>query len=326
LQDDEHLLREAFGLLVLAHYRTEPDDLARLLDAPNVSTRALLHDGHVVSVALLAREGNLPEDLRAEMYAGARVKGNMIPDVLTTQLRDREAGVPVGQRVLRIATHPAVRSRGVGSTLLTEIRAEFAASMDWLGVGYGATHGLLRFWDANDFDTVHLSTTRNDASGEYSAIMLDPCSENGYALVDRHAGWFLDRVASVLSDPLDDLDPDVARAALASARGTPALGLSGWEWRLVAGVPGGATTFDTDPAPFRRLALRHLVDPADPDALSANEERVLVRKALQGREWDAVAEEFGFVSTAECMRSVARSVESLVRLYADDATMEELVD
>jgi len=55
---DERLLREAFGLLVLAHYRTEPNDLARLLDAPNLEARALTHDGHVVSVALLAREGN----------------------------------------------------------------------------------------------------------------------------------------------------------------------------------------------------------------------------------------------------------------------------
>ncbi|HKL28630.1 MAG TPA: tRNA(Met) cytidine acetyltransferase TmcA, partial [Natrialbaceae archaeon] len=96
LASDEHLLREVFGLLVLAHYRTEPNDLARLLDAPNVRVRALIHDGHVVSVALLAREGDLPADLRADMYEGGRVRGNMLPDVLTSQLRDEEAGIPVG--------------------------------------------------------------------------------------------------------------------------------------------------------------------------------------------------------------------------------------
>ncbi|MFB6086935.1 MAG: GNAT family N-acetyltransferase, partial [Haloarculaceae archaeon] len=179
---DEHLLREVFGLLVLAHYRTEPNDLARLLDAPNVSVRALLHEGHVVSVALLAREGDLPADLRASMYEGERVRGNMIPDVLTSQLRDENAGVPAGMRVLRIATHHAARSRGLGSALLDAIRAEFADEVDWLGTGYGATPDLVRFWAANGFRTVHLSTRRNETSGEHSVVMLDPTSDAGQRL------------------------------------------------------------------------------------------------------------------------------------------------
>jgi len=322
--DDEHLLREAFGLLVLAHYRTEPDDLARLLDAPNVSVRALTHGGHVVAVALLAREGGLPADLRADMYEGGRVRGNMIPDVLTTQLRDEDAGVPVGQRVLRIATHPAVRSRGLGSALLDAVADEYDDEVDWLGVGYGATPELVDFWADNDYGTVHLSTTRNDRSGEYSAIMLRPCSTAGGELVERHAVWFRDRIESVLSDPLDDLDPDVARAALGATAGTSPLDLSPPEWRLVAGIPGGAGVFDTDPEPVRALALHHLVDPADEEALTPRQERLLVRKALQGRAWDAVADEFDFVSTAECMRALGRTVERLVRLYGDETVTEEL--
>ena len=324
LLDDEHLLGEVFGLLVLAHYRTEPDDLARLLDAPNVSVRALVHDGHVVSVALLAREGDLPADLRAEMYEGGRVRGNMIPDVLTTQLRDEDAGVPVGQRVLRIATHPAVRSRGLGSALLSGIAAEFEDRIDWLGVSYGATEELVDFWARNDYRTVHLSTTRNDRSGEYSAIMLRPCSDAGTVLASRHADWFRDRIESVLSDPLDDIDPGVARAALRAVDGTPELDLSPPEWRLVAGIPGGAGVFDTDPEPVRTLALRHLVAPGNERALSARQERLLVRKALQGNPWDAVADAFDFVSTAECMRALGGAVERLVRLYGEDTTTEEL--
>ncbi len=331
---DEHLLREAFGLLVLAHYRTEPNDLARLLDAPNVTVRALTYGGRVVSVALLAREGDLPADLRADMYEGGRVRGNMIPDVLTTQLRDEEAGVPVGQRVLRIATHPAARSRGLGSRLLDEVEAEFADDVDWLGVGYGATPELVDFWAENGYATVHLSTTRNDASGEYSAVMLRPTSAAGRDLADRHAEWFVDRVAAVLSDPLDDLDPDVARAALATADATPALDLSEFEWRLLAGVPGGAATFDTAPGPFRALAIRHLIGTAvdldvdadlDPDANGPlDAERLLVRKVLQARPWDDVADELGFVSTAECMRALGRVVEKLVRAYGDSTAREEL--
>ncbi|MFB6140089.1 MAG: tRNA(Met) cytidine acetyltransferase TmcA [Halosimplex sp.] len=332
---DEHLLREVFGLLVAAHYRTEPADLARLLDAPNVRVRALTYEGHVVSVALLAREGSLPADLRTHMYEGGRVRGNMIPDVLTSQLRDEAAGIPEGLRVLRIATHHAVRSRGLGSRLLSAIRAEFADGVDWLGTGYGATPELLAFWRSNGYATVHLSTTRNDSSGEYSAVMLDPTSDAGRDLADRHSRWFLDRVAATLSDPLDDMDPDVVRAALRSVEATPDLGLSAWEWRLLAGMTGGAGIFDTSPRPLRRLTVRYLVDAggasgdgdgdsAASPSLSPRQERLLVRKALQGRSWGAVADELDFHSHGQCMRALGEAVRPLLSRYGDAYVAAEL--
>ena len=321
---DEHLLREGFGLLVLAHYRTEPSDLARLLDAPNLTVRALTHEGHVVAVALLAREGDLPADTRAAMYEGGRVRGNMLPDVLSTQLRDEAAGIPVGQRVLRIATHAAVRSRGLGSHLLSEVEAEFAERVDWLGVGYGATPELVRFWARNGYATVHLATSRNATSGEYSVVMVDPCSDDGAALATRHGEWFQDRIAAVLSDPLDDCEPDVVRAVLRASDTEPSLTLSEWEWRLIAGVPGGASILDTNPRPFRELARRHLSDPTDPAALSAREERLLVRKVLQARPWSAVTDDLEFVSERECMRTLGGVVERLTRLYGDPWVQEEL--
>jgi tRNA(Met) cytidine acetyltransferase len=317
LLDDEHLLREAFGLLVAAHYRTEPDDLARLLDAPNVTVWALRYGGHVVSVALLAREGGLPATLRARMYEGERVRGNMLPDVLTSQLRDEAAGAPVGYRVMRIATHHAVRSRGLGSHLLDEVRAAVAGDADWLGVGYGATPDLLAFWRRNGFRTVHLSTTRNETSGEHSAMMLDGLTGAGRRLHDRHAEWFCERVPAMLADPLSGLDPDVVRAALGATDAAPSLDLSRFEWRVAAGLPDGAAIFDTAPRPVRRLTFRHLVDPADPDALSDRQERLLVEKALQARPWSAVADDLGFHSHAACMRAFGRAVGPLVDCYGE---------
>ncbi|MFB6307840.1 MAG: GNAT family N-acetyltransferase, partial [Haloarculaceae archaeon] len=201
---------------------------------------------------------------------------------------------------------------------------EFETGVDWLGVGYGATPELVEFWAENGFRTVHLSTTRNDASGEYSAVMVDPCSADGRALVRRHTGWFLDRIGSVLSDPLSDLDPDVARAALRAVEGAPELDLSAWDRRLVAGMAGGAAIFDTNPAPVRRLALRHLCAPAEDHDLPDRQERLLVRKVLQGHSWGTVAEELGFHSHSECMRDLGATVERLVGLYCEEATQEEL--
>jgi tRNA(Met) cytidine acetyltransferase len=319
---------------VLAHYRTEPDDLARLLDAPNVSARALTCEGHVVSVALLAREGGLPADLRAHMYEGGRVRGNMVPDVLTSQLRDEAAGVPVGQRVLRIATHPAARSRGFGSRLLREIEREVGDDADWLGTGFGATPGLLRFWRANGFHTVHLSTSRNAASGEYSAVMLRPTSDAGRELADRHTRWFCRRAPSVLSDPLDDADPDVVREALravdaTAGDGTPVfpLDLDDLEWRHLVGLPHGGSVFDTAPRPLRRLTLRYLVDSVGSDgegSLSPREERLLVRKALQGESWGMVTDALGFDARSECMRALGGAVRPLLSRYGGPIVTDEL--
>lgn len=323
LLEDEPLLREVFGLLVVAHYRTEPSDLARLLDAPNVSIRALTHDGHVVSVALLAQEGNLPADLRSDMYEGGRIAGNMLPDVLTTQLRDEDAGEPVGQRVMRIATHHAVRNRGLGSHLLAKIESEFAEDVDWLGSGYGVTPRLVDFWVGNGYHAVHLSTSRNDRSGEHSAIMLMPTSPNGRALFDHHTDWFLDRIGGMLTDPLDALDPDVVRTVLRSIDGEPVLDLTVPEWRVLAGSPHGAGLYDTAPEAFARLALRHLVALAETSLLSNRQERLLVAKSLQRRSWDEVTEELGFHSRRECMRAVGAAIERLVDEYGGELARSE---
>ncbi|GAB3674577.1 tRNA(Met) cytidine acetyltransferase TmcA [Halopiger thermotolerans] len=325
---DETLLREAFGLLVLAHYRTEPNDLARLLDAPNLEARALVQDGHVVSVALLAREGNLEPATRAMMYEGGRVRGNMLPDVLTSQLRDEAAGDPAGLRVVRIATHHEARSRGLGSRLLDRVRDEFGDAVDWLGTGFGATPGLLEFWRENGYRTVHLSTTRNDASGEYSALMLEPTSEAGRELHDRHAAWFAGRFAALCSDALADLEPDVARAVLRSvdADAAPPVDLDDHEWRVVAGAAYGPGLFDVDPGPFRRLVVRYFVE--DPDAvdLTAREERLFVLRVLQGRDWSTVAERLEYHSPGQCMRALGDACCPLVDYYGADAGVDAALE
>jgi tRNA(Met) cytidine acetyltransferase len=321
---DEHLLRETFGSLVLAHYRTEPDDLARLLDAPNLSVHALVHDGHVACVALLAREGDLSPSRRASMYEGGRVKGNMLPDVLTSQLRDEAAAATVGERVVRIATHHAVRRGGLASHLLSTVREAVAGDVDWLGSGFGATPELVDFWRTNDYGSVHLSTTRNDASGEYSAVVVHPTSDAGRDLLDRHAAWFAARAPSVLSDALADCDPDVVRATLRACPASVDVALSAPAWQTVVGASYGPGLFDVAPAPFRDLARKHLVDPEGSDgALTDREERLLVQRVLQAQPWPAVADALDYVSAGACMRALGDAVQPLVDAYGSETALAE---
>lgn len=322
LQADEPLLRELFGNLVLAHYRTEPDDLARVLDAPNLSLRALMHDGHVLAVALLAEEGDLSAAMRRSMYEGSRVHGHMLPDILTAQLRDEGAAALKGVRVVRIATHPRIRRAGFGSHLLGAIGDEFA-DRDWLGAGFGATPGLLTFWRTNGYGVIHLGTSRNDTSGEYAALVLRPTSDAGRALHDKHARRFASRVGPMLSDSLRDMDPDIVIAALRAIDTSVDLNLEPHEWTMVAGAGAGPGHIEIDPGPFRQLAIKHLIDPADPARLPDQQKRLLVMRVLQGRPATAVATDLGFPSERQCMRAVGEAYDSLVELYGTDAAKRE---
>ncbi|MFC7072334.1 tRNA(Met) cytidine acetyltransferase TmcA [Halovenus rubra] len=318
---DETLLREVFGLLVLAHYQTEPNDLLRLLDAPNVSVHTLSYDGHPVSVALLAREGGLSADIREKMYGGNRIRGNMIPDVLSSQLRDEHAGTPTGYRVMRIATHGDVRSRGLGAMLLDELAHRFPTA-DWLGVGYGATPALVDFWQQNQYQPVHLSTTRNQRSGEHSVIMLRPLSDAGETLLSRNATRFQRRLPGMLPDALSDVDPDVIRAVCRTIETTPTLTLTDWEWRHVASVPAGPGLFEMVPTPIRRLAFLALTDSNGPH-LSAREERLLVRRVLQLQPRQEVASELAFTAESTCMRTLGDVVGRLLDAYGPDFACKE---
>ncbi|WP_128903799.1 tRNA(Met) cytidine acetyltransferase TmcA [Halorubrum amylolyticum] len=319
---DEALLREAFGLLVAAHYRTEPNDLARLLDAPNLAARALVADGRVVAVALLAREGGLDAETRRRMYEGERVRGNMVPDVLTSQLRDETAAAPRGLRTVRIATHHALRGEGFGSRLLDEVHGEFGGDIDYFSVGYGATPRLLRFWRRTGYGTVHLSTSRNDASGERSAIMVRPAGEDGPGrdLLDRHAVAFRDRERDGLSDAHRDVDPDVVRGALRACSAPVPVDLTETEWRSVVGASVGPGMYDTAPGAFRDLALATLIGGSE---LDDREERLLVRKVLQGRPWEEVAAALGFVSPSACMRALGDAYVPIVERYGTEFALAE---
>jgi tRNA(Met) cytidine acetyltransferase len=338
LAADETRLREAFGLLVAAHYRTEPNDFARLLDAPNVAVRALTVGGHVVSVALSGLEGGLDEPTRRAAYEGERIDGNLVPDLLTSQLRDPDAAAPVGLRVMRIATHHAARSSGFGSALLEAIASEFGSdqfrsdrsggngrveTVDYLATSYGATPELLRFWRENGYRAIHLSATRNDTSGEHSAVMLRPLSSAGRRLADRHAAWFRRRFPGVVAGPLESVDPDVVRGVLAATAGTVPVSLSTFEWRLVASAAHGPGRYGTAPDPFRRLAFRTLLDGRLADELDAETERLLVVKALQGRRWETTAETLGFVSERAAMRALGDAFEPILAEYGTEAARRE---
>ncbi|HIQ03017.1 MAG TPA: tRNA(Met) cytidine acetyltransferase, partial [Desulfurococcales archaeon] len=112
----ENELKQFFGIYVLAHYRNQPDDLGMMADAPHHTIRALkLKTGKIVCSVQLAEEGPIPEDMVDNLLLGGRIPGNIIPDRFLKHIRIRDFSKTVGWRIVRIATHPQVMGRGIGS-------------------------------------------------------------------------------------------------------------------------------------------------------------------------------------------------------------------
>ncbi len=108
---------------------------------------------------------------------------------------------------------------------------------------------------------------------------------------------------------------------LRATDGERPVSLSEWEWRLVAGVPGGASVLDTNPKPFRDLTRRHLSHPADATALSPSGRSLLVAV-----RWHtgAVTEEPRRRSEGRARDPTTDIDETLTRLHGDRCVQEEL--
>lgn len=70
--------------------------------------------------------------------------------------------------------------------LLLKLSERRPERLDYLGVSYGLTSELLKFWKKASFVPVYLRQTQNDLTGEHSCIMLNVLNaDDGY----RDTGW-----------------------------------------------------------------------------------------------------------------------------------------
>lgn len=178
------LLNQVFGLLVAAHYRTTPNDLRQLLDSPDSQIRALMCSGQPVAVALLLEEGPLPSDLVEAIWAGyRRPAGDMIPQTLVSREGLTSAAALRGWRVMRIAVHPSMQRKGLGSQLLADIVTEARTTgLDFCGASFAADHERVSFWLNNGFTPFRLGERRDAVTANWPLLVWQPLSALAQAL------------------------------------------------------------------------------------------------------------------------------------------------
>ncbi|HET9679647.1 MAG TPA: GNAT family N-acetyltransferase, partial [Gammaproteobacteria bacterium] len=283
------ILNELFGLLVLAHYRTRPFDLRLLLDAPNIRIYCTFHNKRVAAVALVALEGGLGTEIaQAIRYGQRRPQGHLLPETLAAQAGFADAATLKAARVLRIAVHPAVQGRGLGGALLKHINNDLSHDVDYIGSVFGATPGLLKFWQQAGFTPAWLGTTRGKSTGEHAALLMQPLSPAGQELQTAVKKHFADNLPQQLADPqsLADLEPALV-CELLQSNAAPAAP-SANDWSAIETFAHGTRPFESVLTPVWRFAQWLLSESARCNDLSEQQITALVTRVIQRQTWQQV--------------------------------------
>ncbi|XP_064600007.1 RNA cytidine acetyltransferase-like [Liolophura sinensis] len=109
--------------------------------------------------------------------------------------------------------------------LLLKLSERRAENLDYLGVSYGLTAGLLRFWKKSGFTPVYLRQTQNELTGEHTCIMLKLLNEDSSEEVNMEESWlnafwkdFRRRFLSLLSYQFRNFTPSMSLSILQQKR------------------------------------------------------------------------------------------------------------
>ncbi|MCL9775238.1 GNAT family N-acetyltransferase [Vibrio methylphosphonaticus] len=205
------LLSESFALLVNAHYQTSPNDLMLLLQDDNVELHVMTVGQRVVASMLVHYEGALSiETVDSIMLGRSRPKGHLIPCDLSNHLGLSEPGTQRCARIMRIAVHPMLHSKGIGSELLSRYAANTTRPVDYLATSFGLTLPLLSFWLDSDYLPVRLGASKDQSSGTYSLALVKPMNSISDTWIKQARVIFNNAIPSQLMVANRELEPKLA--------------------------------------------------------------------------------------------------------------------
>lgn len=310
LAEDEGLLRSVYGLLVQAHYRTSPDDLRQLLDAPELAIRLARRDGHVLGVLVSSAEGPLPAELHQPIRAGRRrPQGHLLPQSLAFHGGADWALAVRWQRIVRIAVAPEAQRQGIGAALIEALAADAAtAGSDCLGVSFAGEPGVLAFWRDRGFRLLRVGI----AAGAGVPLMMGRSLTDG-ASTELHASALRlgDQLPTMLSDHLRRLDPNLVVGLLQAAQAVGAHTAA--DMHDVQGYLAGRRALETCLVPVAVFCRRWLANPglARRASFSKAELALLVGRVLQHQSWEAAVAAGKWRSRSEAEQALRGAIARL---------------
>jgi tRNA(Met) cytidine acetyltransferase len=309
LLNDDAMLLAVFALLVSAHYRTQPSDFQHMLDDENVRIYIMLYQQHVLAVALINQEGGFDENLSSRIYRGERrPKGHLLAQTLSYHAGSERAAELNYARIMRIAVHPELQGKGLGSRLLRQVVESERDKVDAIGSSFGATPDLLRFWQRAEFDVVRMGFTRDHASGCHSAVMLQAFTEQAKQMYSALRQKFSNYLPVWLNGPLMDLSIELKQLLEQDAESDDA-SLTESDWQEIISFATTHRGYEACMWPLKKLIMQHQ---SAVQRLNQHEQLLIMEKIQNDKDWQTVAQTTGATGKADVVGQLRKAILTLV--------------
>lgn len=326
LAGDELLLRQVFGLLVLAHYQTTPADLRMLLDGPNVSVWAVRTGDHLLAAALVAEEGGFDEALSEQVWRGRRrPRGHLLPQTLAAHGGLKDAPRLRYWRIVRIATHPAMQRRGCARQLMQHIvDAARRGQIDCVGSSFAASPEVVAFWRQLQFMPVRLGVRRDASSGSHSLIVLSALTAAARALLELAASRFTEQFPRMLDSTFRNLDAGLVDQLLDSLPVHPAYRLDQQDWLDAQAFAEYDRQFEDCQLALSKLLLLAFQEGLVTRPLEPGQRALLVKALLQKHTFEAVCAELQLTGRKSLVRHMRAAINTVYcRLVAEGQPFQQ---
>ena len=264
----------------------------------------------------IAMEGKLGKNDCDETYfKSVMIPGNIIPQVLIRHYRKKRYGKYRGMRIVRIATHPDFFRHGIGSHAIKMVEMEAIKSgMDYIGVSFGATIPLLKFWMKNGFVPVHITPTVNRVSGENSLIMIKPLSKKFEKELEKVREQFTKRFMMWLIEPLRDFNSNLSLMIIDSYEGSDKFKMDEQDIKRLFAYIWDGLTYKTVKDCLFKLTYNFFLA-GKKNILNRREKLLLLTKNLQCKSWERVA---SITKCNECEKELKEAVKKIIMHYYGD--------
>ncbi|MES9968839.1 MAG: GNAT family N-acetyltransferase [Candidatus Thiodiazotropha sp.] len=315
LLENDNDLKQLFGLLVIAHYRTTPLDLRYLLDGPNLRIALLRHHGIIVGVALLAAEGGFSTELTEQIWLGRRrPRGHLLAQSLSAHLGLPTAASLKGLRVMRIAIHPAVQGRGLGQLLVESVREEAdKLGYDYLGTSFGATPELIRFWRRCRLQAVRIGLRAGTSSSHQSVMFLLPLGKHGMQMAIAARQRFAKQLPALLGDGLNRLPSSLVAPLVEDIEHPLPAALERQDWLDLIAFAFARRGYELSLPAIETITLAALAE----GIVTGEDARLVIKRVLQKQPWGVCASTCKLAGRGAVITRMRQLIARLVRHYGD---------